>query len=73
MERIMSDSDYVTIQVRFPKTVLAKLRQAMTVRFVSTEGAGVIEAFLACVLEQVQEGGGTKTFNSGSITTRVLP
>lgn len=63
---------YVTIQVRFPQVVLARLNQALTVRSMSMEGASVIEAFLGRVLEDVAAGGGTHEYKSGSITTTVL-
>jgi hypothetical protein len=66
--------DYITIEVRFPKTLLVKLRQAMTVRFMAgSEGHGIIEAFLGRVLENIADGGGSHEFKSGTITTKVLP
>jgi hypothetical protein len=70
----VSDVDYITIQIRFPRAVLNKLKQAMTARWLGgTEGGGVIEAFLGRVLEDVTEGGGSHEYASGTITTTVLP
>lgn len=69
---MVTSDDTVVFEVTVSKAILRKVQQALTIRAMAAETSGVIEAFIARLLEDIGTGGGIHQYPSGVIQTKVI-